>query len=213
MSRVIALAPTITTNDPHEYREQMELISSYADGVHLDFADGIFAPTKMLDVDQSWRKDDIITHAHVMHKDPLRVVADLIKLDADLVILHAESDNLKQALTKLNDNGTRCGVAILPDTSVDDLRALEVDDLFEHVLVFGGRLGYQGGSADLTILDKVTELKQKYPDVEIGWDGGLNGDNAKQIAAAGVNVLNMGGYFKNAENPAKLYEELKKVLN
>ncbi len=202
----IAIAPTITTDDSEEFIKQLKRIESFADGVHLDFADGDFAPTKMLPPSDARRSNKIITHAHVMYRNPQAVIEDLIKLDADLVILHAEAENLQQCLEKLQENGTRTGVAILPETTVADLQALDIDDLFDHVLVFGGHLGYQGGTADLTILEKVKEVRTAYPDVEIGWDGGVNAENAAQIAAAGVSVLNVGGYFKKAVDPKKAYD-------
>jgi len=208
MIRKIAIAPTVTTYDPHEYREQMERIATFADGVHIDFADGEFAPTKMLAIAEAWRSDDLITHAHVMYQKPLDYIDDIIHLEADMVILHAESDDLKECLEMLQNLGVRTGVAILPETSIADLKELGVDELFDHVLVFGGHLGYQGGSADLSILKKVQKLREEYPDVEIGWDGGINAENAKQIVSAGVTVLNVGGYFKKAEDPKKAYDSL-----
>ncbi len=133
MSNHIAIAPTITTDDPNEYRVQMDRIATFADGVHIDFADGEFAPSKMLPIDQAWRTDDLITHAHVMYQRPLEFIDDIIHLEADLVILHAESDDLKECLEMLNNIGVRTGVAILPETSVGDLKELEVDDLYEHI--------------------------------------------------------------------------------
>jgi ribulose-phosphate 3-epimerase len=208
----IAIAPTITTDDAHEYREQMNRIAGFADGVHIDFADGEFAPSKMLPIDQAWRTDDLITHAHVMYQKPLEFIDDIIHLEADLVILHAESDDLKECLEMLNNIGVRTGVAILPETSVADLKDLDVDDLFDHILVFGGHLGYQGGTADLSILKKVEQVRHEYPDVEIGWDGGINAENAAQIVKAGVTVLNVGGYFKKAEDPKKAYATMKSLL-
>lgn len=208
----IAIAPTITTDDPDEYRAQMDRIAGFADGVHIDFADGEFAPSKMLPIDQAWRTDDLITHAHVMYQRPLEFIDDIIHLEADLVILHAESDELKECLEMLNNIGVRTGVAILPETSVADLKDLDIDDLFDHILVFGGHLGYQGGTADLSILKKVEQVRHEYPDVEIGWDGGINAENAAQIVKAGVTVLNVGGYFKKAEDPKKAYATMKSLL-
>ncbi len=207
------ITPTITTEDPHVYRDQMKLIATYADGVHLDFADGVFAPTDLLSVEKAWRSDDLITHVHVMYQNPLEVIDDLVQLEADLVILHVESDNIRQCLETLQDNGTRTGLAILPESSVADLKELEVDELFDHVLVFGGHLGYQGGKADLDQLEKVKQLKEDYPDVEIGWDGGVNEDNAKQIADAGVDVLNVGGALSKSENPKKTYASLSSLVS
>lgn len=204
------ITPTITTSDAHEYREQLELIASFAEGVHLDFSDGIFAPTKLLPIDQAWRSDHMIAHVHVMYKKPLEYLDDILNLEADLVILHAESEGLEECLQRLQENGTRTGVALLPETSVENLQVLGIDNLFDHVLVFGGHLGYQGGEADLSQLDKVKQIKKTYPDAEIAWDGGINDKNAKQIADAGVDVLNVGGYIKNAKDPAKAYRGLKK---
>ena len=149
------ITPTITTDDPHEYRAQMELIASFAEGVHIDFADGVFAPTELLHIDKAWRSDDLITHIHIMYQKPSEIIDDVIHLEADLVILHAESDNVRESLELLQENGTRTGIALLPETSVADLQELDIDNLFDHILVFGGHLGYQGGKADLDQLAKI----------------------------------------------------------
>jgi len=210
---MFTITPTITTADAHAYREQMERITAYSEGVHLDFADGIFAPSELLPIQDAWRSDDLVTHAHVMFQKPLEVVDDIINLEADLVILHAESDNVKECLTILQENGTRTGIALLPETSVADLQELEIDDLFDHVLVFGGHLGFQGGEADLDQLQKVTKIKKTYPDVEIAWDGGVNDTNIAKISEAGVDIINIGGYLKNAQNPKRAYDTLASLVS
>jgi ribulose-phosphate 3-epimerase len=207
------ICPTITTGDPHVYREQLEIIASYTDGVHLDFSDGIFAPSELLPIDEAWRSDDLITHAHIMYQKPLEVIDDIIHLEADLVILHAESDDVKKCLQALRENGTRTGIALLPETSVSDLQELEIDDLFDHVLIFGGHLGFQGSDADLDQLDKVTRIRKAYPDIEIAWDGGVNDKNAKQISDSGVSVLNVGGFLHNAESPKTVYDTLVSLVS
>jgi ribulose-phosphate 3-epimerase len=188
------ITPTITTSDPHEYRDEMARIETFAEGVHLDFADGEFAPSKLLPLDQAWRNEHLVTHA-------------------DLVILHAESEDVKDCLEILQENGTRTGIALLHETSVSELQELGIDDLFDHILVFGGKLGFQGGEADLSILKKVKKLREVYPDIEIGWDGGVNEENAADIVAAGVDVLNVGGYFKKSEDPKKAYALLTSLLS
>ncbi len=206
------ITPTITTDDLHIYREQLERIESFADGVHLDFADGILAPTKLLPIAEAWRSDSLITHAHVMYQYPLEYIDDLITLEADLVILHAEADDVKDALEALSDQGVRTGIALLPDTTAEDLKSLEIDGLFDHILVFGGKLGHQGGVADLSQLDKVKALKLLYPDAEFAWDGGVNDTNVADLSHAGVSVINAGGYIKNAKDPKKAYATLNALV-
>lgn len=207
------ITPTITTADPHEYREQMNLIRSYAEGVHIDFSGGVFTPNKLLPIQDAWRDDKLITHLHIMCHDALEVIEDVISLEADLVILHIESANVKQALERLYENGTRAGVALLAESSVADVEKLHIEELFEHVLVFGGHLGFQGAKADLSQLHKVQEIKEAFPEVEIGWDGGVNDSNVKEIVRAGVDVINVGGYLKNASDPEKAYATLTSLIS
>jgi ribulose-phosphate 3-epimerase len=207
------ITPTITTADPHEYREQMSLIKSYAEGVHIDFSGGVFTPNALLPIQDAWRDDKLITHVHIMCHDALEVIEDVISLEADLVILHIESTNAVEALERLYENGTRAGIALLAESSVADIEELDADGLFDHVLIFGGHLGFQGGKADLSQLHKVQEVKEVYPEVEIGWDGGVNETNAKEIANAGVDVLNVGGYLKNAPDPKKAYATLTSLIS
>lgn len=205
------VTPTITTDDPHEYRDQLELISTYALGVHLDFSDGVFAPSRLLPISKAWRRDDLITHAHIMYKNPLAQLKHILKLDADLVILHAESENVKRCLEELSINGVRTGIALLPETKVEALDDLR--DLFDHVLVFGGHLGFQGGEADLELLEKVKEISHKYPDAEVSWDGGINDENIKMIAKSGVNVLNVGGFLHKSEDPRETFTILQEIAS
>ncbi len=207
------ITPTITTQDPHEYREQMERIATFAEGVHIDFADGEFAPTKLLPLDQAWRSDDLITHAHIMYQKPLEHIEEIMHLEADMVILHIEADDVAECLEILQEHGTRTGIALLPETNISELKELAIDDLFDHVLLFGGSLGHQGGKADLSVIKKVQTLRSGYPDVEIGWDGGVNEETIGEIVSAGVDVINVGSYFKKAEDPKKAYATLRSLLS
>ncbi len=206
------ITPTITTGDEHVYRDQMNSIAAFSEGVHIDFTDGIFAPTELLSIELAWRNDDLVTHMHIMHQSPLDVLADIVHLEADLVVLHAESDRVKECVEALVENGTRVGIALLPETSVAELDGLELGDLIEHVLVFGGHLGYQGAAADLEQLKKVPKLKDLFPGVELAWDGGVNDKNVRQIAKAGIDVINVGGYIKNANDPKTAYDTLVSLI-
>lgn len=213
MKMKVAITPTITTADAHEYRDDLEKIATFADGVHLDFADGHFAPNELLPLDKAWRSDELITHAHIMYQRPLDVIEDIMHLEADLVILHVESEDLQECLEILQENGTRTGVALLGETSVAELKELHIDHLFDHVLVFGGKLGFQGGEADMTVIKKVRKLREEYPDIEIGWDGGINNENIQTIVDAGVTVLNVGGFIKKASNPKNAYDSLVSLVS
>ncbi len=61
------------------------------------------------------------------------------------------------------------------------------------------------------LLTKVRQLRKLKKDIEIGWDGGINQDNAKKLILGGVDVLNVGGSIQKAGSPAKAYATLKSI--
>lgn len=206
------ICPTITAAEPHAYRTQAERLEQFAGRWHIDVADGVLAPRQLVSLDQLWWPGNVWVDLHVMYQDPSRHLELFIAQHPQLIIIHAEAEgNFTQWEQALHRHGIQVGVALLPDTPVSTIAgALPAID---HVLVFSGNLGYQGGStADLELLSKVRTLRSIKPTLEIGWDGGVNDTNAKQLADGGIDVLNVGGYIHNAKEPELAYAKLKKVI-
>lgn len=206
-----AICPTVTAYDPHEYREQMELIAPFAKSVHIDLMDGHFAPTKSPGLMHVWWSDGIKADIHLMYERPLPQLSMLIKLRPHTAIIHAEADvDHIHFATSLRHVGIRAGLALLPETSVESVK--DILKKFDHALIFSGRLGYHGGHADLGLLDKVRQVKELYPDIEIGWDGGINDKNARALIDAGTDVMNVGGFISGAVDPKAAYAKLEEVI-
>jgi ribulose-phosphate 3-epimerase len=208
----VAICPTVTAFNNHQYRAQMERIEPFAKRVHIDLMDGEFAPTKSPGLDQVWWPDNMIADIHLMYQRPLEELERLINLQPDLVVIHYEAqvDHLKFAV-QLQDQGIKAGLALLPNTTAEDVGDLLPN--FDHVLVFSGDLGYHGGHADLRLLDKVSQLREQFPPLEISWDGGINEQNANALHEAGVQVLNVGGFIQNADDPDLHYRNLLKIIS
>ncbi len=205
------ICPTVLSGDAEEYHEQMKRIAQFATRVHIDLADGRFAPTKTLPIHQVWWPGGIQADLHVMYKEPFRHTKELIGLKPQLIIVHAEADGDFMAFAdQAHTAGIAVGVALRPET----MPAVIVPalDFIDHVLVFSGHLGHFGGQADTHLLTKVLQLKQQKPSLEIGWDGGINNKNAAVLAAGGVNVLNTGGFIQHAADPQAAYEQLEDAV-
>jgi ribulose-phosphate 3-epimerase len=205
------ILPTVTAFEPHEYREQIERIAPFSLQVHIDLMDGDFAPTRSPLPEQIWWPHHMRADLHLMFRQPLAHIDSVIALNPRLVIVHAESEiDHRQFTSLIQEADIMAGISILPGTSVAELT--DVLALYNHVLVFSGKLGYHGGSADLGLLEKVERIKAVHPQLEVGWDGGINAQNAGVLVQSGVDVLNVGGYIQKASEPEDAYATLVKIV-
>ncbi len=202
------ICPTVTAYDQHQYREQMGLIEPFAKRIHIDLMDGEFAPTVSPTPDQIWWPPKLVADIHIMYQRPDEHLETLVKLKPHLVVIQAESAVDHAAFAaKLHEAGIKAGLGVLQDTTVASTKPIL--NSFDHVMIFSGNLGHHSGSkVDFSLLDKVHEVRRHYPDIEIAWDGGINNTNARQLVEGGVDVLNVGGFIHNAEDPRAAYEKL-----
>ena len=207
----VTICPTVTADNAEAYRKQIEQTLGYAHRLHIDLSDGVFTNNKLIDLDEVWWPGGVRADLHVMYADPFEHAEALIALQPQLVIVHAEAEGDFMAFAdRLHHHGIETGVALLPETSVDEIApALDVID---HVLIFSGNLGHFGGEADLNLLEKAKQLRQLKPTIEIGWDGGINDQNAKALAEGGIDVLNVGGFLHGAEDSAVAYDALQTAI-
>ncbi len=204
------ICPTVTAYSIEEYKKQMHLITAFADRIHIDFMDGQLAPTVSQSVHESWWPKKVKADIHLMYKYPMKVLADIMNHHPNLVIVHSEADHVSSFVHELHEHRTKVGIALMQDTTVDKLN--HFIKVIDHVLVFSGKLGHHGGTADLELLKKVRSIKSLNPDIEIGWDGGINDSNILLLKDAGVNVFNVGGYIHSSSNPEDAYRKLKELV-
>jgi ribulose-phosphate 3-epimerase len=210
---MVDICPTIDAEDPETYRKQVERIALFAHRVHIDLGDGEFTPNKLVPIDEVWWPGGVRADLHVMFERPFEHVDALIALGPQLIIVQAEAEGeFGMFAEKVRRHGIEVGVALLQDTSVDLIKPAL--GLVDHVLIFSGNLGYQGGSdADLGLLEKAKAVKSIRSTIEIGWDGGVNDQNIKQLVEGGVEVVNVGGFIQSAHDAAKAYESLSSAAN
>ena len=203
------ICPTVLADTVEDYREQMDAVSAFASRVQIDLGDGDFT-SETVGIADVWWPEHITADIHLMYREPMKVVADLVALKPGMVILHAESDDAANALALLREHHIRTGVALLQETTVES--AQDLIRLCDHVLIFSGSLGSFGGHVDLSLLGKVAQIRNVETDIEIGWDGGITIDTARRLADGGVDVLNVGGAIQKASRPENAYRDLLRRL-
>lgn len=209
MSAIIC--STITAKTPAEFAMQSEKIAlTDAMRVQIDIADGDFASPQTVNLNQIYWDEKYSADLHLMMKKPSEWIEAIVSLAPNLVILHAESEgNLSAIFEHLQKFDIKVGVAILPETQPETIQDLL--EQADHALIFAGNLGHQGGNADLVQLEKVAQIRAMNPDIEIGWDGGANESNVRQIVNAGVDVVNVGAAIQNSVDPRETYQKLSEL--
>ncbi len=216
---MVAIVPTITTDDPAVYRDRLEIYRQFAERIHIDVSDGQFAPSKTLNLNQLyWPWNDsggLKIDLHLMMERPIDWLDQLVSLSPDRIIMHAESDQADKLLPKIFDHLAKfqigCGLALLPRTAPAEVG--ELIRLADSVLIFGGHLGYQGGEADLAQLEKVAQIKQINPRALVEWDGGAKPENIAVIAGAGVMQIDVGSAISYSADASGAYREIVELAN
>ena len=202
-----SICPAILASDADDFRAQIERVTPAAVRLHIDLSDGEFTPSKTVRIDEVWWPGGMHADLHVMYKKPFDHATMLLDLRPQLIIVHAEAEGELIAFAeRAHKQGVEVGVALQSQTKANVIKpALKHID---HVLIFSGNLGSFGGKADLSLLNKVKELRVLKPQLEIGWDGGVSVENAGQLAQSGIDVLNSGGFIQKASDPLQAYKLL-----
>ena len=204
------VVPTITANS-EQYEGFITDYIQFAPRLHLDLSDGDFSPSKTVELNEIYWPYNMTIDLHVMYKDPMPLIDEIIALAPNLAIIHAEAEvDHRHFAERLRGAGIKFGVALLAETSVEAVS--ELSDVLDHVLIFSGNLGHYGGVVNMKLVSKVEEIKKLNPNIEISWDGGINIDNAKQLVESGIDVLNVGGYIAGAENSREAYMKLSEAI-
>lgn len=201
------IAPAILVDTPDAYKASIDRYHAFAQRVHIDLSDGEFAPSFTVGIDQLWWPQEWTVDIHAMVARPAEYVDALVALKPNLIIFHAEAvADIVPVLRRVKQAGIKAGVALQRKTV--PLTVEEAIKEADHVMVFTGTLGQYGGTASLMQLEKVRLIKMINPNTEIGWDGGVNVDNAYTLTQGGVDVLNVGGTLANAAEPNQVYAKL-----
>ena len=207
------IAPAILAENADQYKQAVDKVQPFAERVHGDISDGEFAPTFTIGFNEIWWPEGWEVDVHAMVARPAEHLQTLVQLKPSMVIFHAEADTeqLPSVLATLKQYDIKAGVALLRTTVPSSVEA--IIQRAEHVMVFTGDLGKYGGTANLMQLEKVRLIKQINPEAEIGWDGGVNVDNAYTLTQGGVNVLNVGGAIQRATDAELVYKQLVEEIN
>lgn len=187
---------------------------------HIDVMDGKFVANNNLEL----MKDYALTISHIsnlgldvhlMVENVEELADEYLMLEPEILTFHIEAtknkERTKNVIELIKNSGTRVGIAISPETNVEEIKPYL--ESIHMVLVMTVIPGKGGQSLIPETLDKVKELKEYIDknniDIDIEVDGGINDITVEKATEAGANILVAGNYLVSAENMTEAVKKLK----
>ncbi len=208
MTKLSRVVPAILTEDPKALETMVRQAEKFTNYVQVDIMDGQFVPSRSI----TW--EHIIKlpmklrwEAHLMVLSPENQFDGFKRAGAQKVVFHYEATNSpREVISKARRLGLEVGIAINPETPVSAILPLTSE--IDSVLFLSVNPGFYGSKYIPEVLDKLMELRNARPDVEIGIDGGIKESNIVQVARSGADVIFVGSAIFMQPGPAESFRHL-----
>lgn len=180
--------------------EELVRIDPYADLLHIDVADGHFAPALLYFpdlVDRLRKASAIPIHVHLMVEEKILLsqIDQFAEAGADLISLHVEHTGVADAaLARIKELGLAAGMVLRVETPVS--AAVPYLDRLDFLTLLGTAIGVKGQGLDPTATARLQEaagyIAQSGRRIVLAADGGIRENTVSLLRKAGAETVVMG---------------------
>ncbi len=212
MSRNVRVVPAILTDDSSALERMVHQAESFTDYVQIDIMDGHFVPSRSVTWEQvAGLSINLKWEAHLMVAHLEKYLESIKQAGASKIIFHHEAAaSPHEVIHQIRNLGIEVGLAINPETPVS-ATASYINQV-DSVLLLTVTPGFYGSKFIPEVMDKVAELQDIQPGIEIGVDGGVKESNIREIAGAGVDYICVGSAVFLQSDPAASYRRLQSLV-
>lgn len=216
MSEII---PTIVPVSSDDLAAHIGTVRGFARSVHIDAADGRFVPNTTWLPQQGDRipgLNALLVEAHLMLAEPLDAGVAFVKAGASRIIAHREAFADTVAIINAFDawkmaGAQEVGLALKIDTAPESI--MEIANQCDSILLMTiSTLGQQGAAFDPASAARVTAFHERFPNLQIAVDGGINEENIAELAKAGATRFCVGSALAGVD-PASVYKRLHELVD
>lgn len=185
-------------------------IAPHADILHVDVADGYFAPAFLFFPDLVARmraETDLPIHVHLMVSDPvlLSQIDQFAEAGADLISLHVENANAGEGLDRIAAHGLKAGMVLRVETPV--AHAAPWLNRLDMLTLLGTAIGVKGQGLDPSATSRLQEAGRLIAAtgrrIVLAADGGIRDTTVPVLRGAGAETVVMGSLAFGAPDLAE----------
>ena len=129
----------------------------------------------------------------------------------DTILVHYKScTDPKGIISNVKNKGKKIGFVLNPETPIEKLTSF-IDDI-DQVLIMTVNPGFYGSPFLPEMLDKIKELRNLKPDLDIEVDGGVTDKTITLVDRAGANLFVSGSYIMKAEDVKDSINKLREFI-
>lgn len=231
---MIEIVPAILPKNYEDLKNKIALVRGIVPLVQVDICDGIFVLSLTWPFSTGGAEDynfqrilreeegmpfweDVDFELDLMVADAVENFDVYTKLGPKKIIFHLEAvGNLSEFRDFLHGidiyirDSIQIGIAINPPTPLDKIFPLISHIDFVQCMGID-KVGFQGQDFDKKVLKYIKTLREKFPDLVISVDGGVNFDTAPSLIEAGATRLVIGSAIFNTDDIIGTLEEFKNL--